>query len=65
MEHIWLSPGSTTELIEVSTRKILQESNLELFTESILKTEHSNTTEDELSLAVRNENQKIPSWVPQ
>ncbi|MED1287550.1 hypothetical protein [Bacillus mycoides] len=58
VEHIWLSPGSTTELIEVSTRKILQESNLELFTESILKTEHSNTTEDELSLAVHNENQK-------
>jgi hypothetical protein len=58
VEHIWLSPGSTTELIEVSTRRVLQEKTFEQFAESILRTENTTTNEEELSQAVKDEDQK-------
>ena len=58
VEHIWLSPGSTTELIEVSTRRVLQERAFEEFTEKILRSETTTTQEDELATAIKDENQK-------
>lgn len=58
VEHIWLSPGSMTELIEVSTRRVLQERTFEELTERIWRTETSTTNEDELATAIRDENQK-------
>jgi hypothetical protein len=58
VEHVWLSPGSTTEMIEVSTRRVLQEYTLEQLTEQIQTSETSTTTADELSTAVQDENQK-------
>jgi hypothetical protein len=54
--HVWLSPGSTVELLEVSTRRTLTEKSFEQFTESVVKTEKSTTDKDELSDAVKNEN---------
>lgn len=54
--HIWLSPGSTVELIEVSTRKTITEKALELQSEKIVKTESSLTQQDELSDAVKEDN---------
>jgi hypothetical protein len=58
VEHIWLAPGATTELIEVSTRRILVEETLERSLERIVKNEVETTTEDELSTALRSENQR-------
>jgi hypothetical protein len=58
VEHIWLSPGSTTELIEVSTRRVLEERTFEEFTEKIQRAESATTDQDELSTAIKNENQK-------
>ncbi|MET0637723.1 MAG: hypothetical protein ABWZ25_16965 [Chitinophagaceae bacterium] len=57
VEHIWLSPGASLELIEIHTRKQIIESAFESSFESIHKTEESATTEDDVSDAVRSENQ--------
>jgi len=54
--HIWLSPGSTVELIEISTRKNIIERTIETAFETITKTEKSETTQDELSEAVKENN---------
>lgn len=54
--HIWLSPGATVELIEISTRKQIVERTFESLFESIVKTEKSETTQDELSEAVKENN---------
>jgi hypothetical protein len=54
--HIWLTPGSTVELIEISTRKTIVEKTLEMQTESIIKTEKSVTDQDEISEAVKEDN---------
>jgi hypothetical protein len=58
VEHVWLSPGSTTELIEVSTRRVLQEHVLEQLAESVSRTETAETAQDELSQAIKEENQR-------
>jgi hypothetical protein len=57
VEHIWLSPGTTIELIEVSTRKILTERTFEEMTESIRRSERNETLKDEISDAVKEENE--------
>ena len=54
--HIWLSPGSTVELIEISTRKNIVERTIETAFETITKTEKSEMTQDELSEAVKENN---------
>jgi hypothetical protein len=54
--HVWMSPGSTVELVEVSTRKTLVERTTESAIETIVKTEKSTTEEDELSDAVKEDN---------
>ena len=56
VEHVWLSPGTTIELIEVSTRRMLVERSLEEATESTTRAEQSSSLKDELSEAVREEN---------
>jgi hypothetical protein len=58
VEHIWMSPGATTELIEVSTRRVLQERSFEELTEHIARSELSTTNQDELATAIKEENQK-------
>src|SRR5262249_5587458 len=54
--HIWLSPGGTVELIEVSTRKVFTERSLEVSTETVARSETQETTQDELADAVKEEN---------
>lgn len=58
MGHVWLSPGSTVELIEVSTRKTTVEQTTELSLEQVQKTESSTTDRDELSEAVKQDNKQ-------
>jgi hypothetical protein len=54
--HVWLSPGSTVELVEVSTRRVYTEKIIEQSTETTQKTENSTTTQDEISEAVKEDN---------
>jgi hypothetical protein len=56
--HVWLSPGSSVELVEVSTRKVITEKTLETTLERALKLERSTTQQDEFSEAVKEENRK-------
>ena len=54
--HVWLSPGSTVELLEVSTRKELIEKTSEQSTETTHKRESSSTDRDEFSEAIKEDN---------
>lgn len=56
--HVWLSPGSTVELIEVSTKKTIVEKTLETMLETITKSEKSTTEQDEISEAVKEDNKQ-------
>jgi hypothetical protein len=58
VEHVWLSPGSTTELVETSTRRVLQERLIEQMTEALFKAETGTTTQEDLSQAIKDENSK-------
>ena len=54
--HVWLSPGSTLELIEISTRRTITEKTVEETLETIVKSEKSTTDQDEISEAVKQDN---------
>ena len=54
--HVWLSPGSMVELIEISTRRTYTERIVEQSTETTKRTEDSSTDRDELSEAVKSDN---------
>jgi replicative DNA helicase len=54
--HVWLSPGSTVELIEVSTRRVQTERTVELGMETTVKMETSEGVKEELSEAVKDDN---------
>ena len=54
--HVWVSPGGTLEVIEVNTRRQLVEQTIEQSTETVQKTDLSETQQDELSDAVKTEN---------
>jgi hypothetical protein len=56
VSHVWLSPGSSVELIEISTRKTITEKTFETSLETISKTERSTTDEEEISKAVKEDN---------
>lgn len=56
VQHVWLSPGSTVELVETHSRTVTTERLTEISSESIQRTEESVTTNDEISDAVSNEN---------
>ena len=55
--HVWLSPGGTVELIEVSTRRTLTERSFEQSLETTTKSESEVTTQDDIADAVKEENQ--------
>ncbi|MFD8143693.1 hypothetical protein [Streptomyces sp. NPDC059708] len=57
VQHIWLSPGSSVELIEVSTRRTLTERTTEASEEVTRRSEQESRSEDELSASVSEENQ--------
>ncbi|QKW24569.1 peptidoglycan-binding protein [Kitasatospora sp. NA04385] len=54
--HVWLSPGSTVELTETTTRRQIVERTVESALESALKSERSTTDQDEFSEAVKQDN---------
>jgi hypothetical protein len=56
VSHVWLSPGATVELFEISTRKIVTEKTIESAFETIGKTEKSLAQQDDLSDAVKDDN---------
>ncbi|MEO8153011.1 MAG: hypothetical protein ABI605_08075 [Rhizobacter sp.] len=56
--HVWLSPGTSLELIEVSTRKVVVEKTMEQSIETTKKSDLSTTDQDELSDAVKQDNQQ-------
>lgn len=56
VEHVWLAPGTTIELVEVSTRRQLLERTEEQALETTSRSESSETTKDELSDAIKAEN---------
>jgi hypothetical protein len=55
VSHVWLSPGSSVELIETSSRKYTEERYQEFSTETTTKTEFSESVKDELSEAIKTE----------
>ena len=57
VSHVWLSPGAAVELMEINTRKTVTERTVETALETTVKTEKSLTEEDELSDAVKEDNQ--------
>lgn len=56
VEHVWLAPGTTLELVEVSTRRELLERSYENALETSQATESSETQKDELATATKSEN---------
>lgn len=56
--HVWLSPGSTVELIEVQTRRTIVEKTLEQSIETTIKNETETTQQEEISEAVKEDNKQ-------
>jgi hypothetical protein len=54
--HVWVAPGATVELAEVTTQKTTIERITETLNEVAVKTENSLTTQTDLSLAVKEDN---------
>ncbi|MGB9929802.1 MAG: hypothetical protein ACPK85_15620 [Methanosarcina sp.] len=54
--HVWLSPGSTVELLEIHTRKTITERTLETTLDILTKSEKTITEQEEISEAVKEEN---------
>ena len=58
VSHVWLSPGSSVELIEIHTRKSTTERSLENTLDLLTKSEKSITEQEEISEAVKENNQQ-------
>lgn len=58
VEHVWLAPGSKTELLEISTRRVLQERSIEQVVDNIVRSDNVTTMRDELSEAITETNQR-------
>lgn len=56
--HVWLSPGSTVELVESSTRRSLVEKTVETETETHTQAESTATSKDDLTQAIKEQNQQ-------
>jgi hypothetical protein len=56
--HVWISPGGTVELIEVNTRRTLSDRLSEIIEETTTRSELASVEQDELSDAVREENER-------
>ncbi|MEP6592284.1 MAG: hypothetical protein ABJC51_01260 [Acidobacteriota bacterium] len=56
--HVWLSPGGTVELVEISERRTLTEKSVEQSLETTVKSETDVTTQDDLADAVKEENRE-------
>lgn len=62
VSHVWLSPGSSVELIEIHTRSTTVERSLETTLDILTRSEKTTVTEDEISDAVRENNQQDISF---
>jgi hypothetical protein len=58
VQHVWLSPGGTVELVEVSTRKTTVERTAEQSIETTTKTDKTTTSQDDLSDAIKKDNEQ-------
>jgi len=58
IEHIWLSPAASAELIEVSSKRILTERSTEFSTETLFKSELEKKSDEEMSDLVRENNRQ-------
>ncbi len=56
--HVWLSPGSSVELIETHTRRSVTERTLSTVLETNFRSEKSMTMRDEISEAVKEDNDR-------
>lgn len=54
--HVWLTPGTTVELVESSSRRTLVETTTESLQELTQASERSDRTQDELGEAIKQEN---------
>lgn len=54
--HVWMSPGSTVELVEVQTRRVVVEKTLEQALETTFRNEAQTSTQEEISEAVKQDN---------
>jgi hypothetical protein len=57
VEHIWLAPGATIELVEISTRRQIIERTLEQMIETTMRSERASTLKDEISNATKQANE--------
>jgi hypothetical protein len=58
VSHVWVGPRSDVELYEVHTRKTIQERELQMILETTSKSESSVSTQEDISDAVKDENQQ-------
>lgn len=58
IEHVWLSPAATAELIEVSSKRVLTERSSELASESLQKSELDKKSDEEMSDLLRENNKQ-------
>ncbi|MGL6234669.1 MAG: hypothetical protein ACRC20_04935 [Segniliparus sp.] len=56
VSHVWLSPGSSVELVEVQTRRTTVERTLQTVLDTIQKSESATTDRDEISDALKEDN---------
>jgi hypothetical protein len=54
--HLWISPGGTVEIVEVSTRRTLLERTAEQSESTIRKAEETLTTQEDIADAVKEDN---------
>ncbi|MFI9103211.1 hypothetical protein ACIGXA_22080 [Streptomyces fildesensis] len=57
VQHVWLSPGGTVELVEAHTRKTIVERTVETSLETTEKSEKETKQQDDVSEAVKQENE--------
>lgn len=58
VSHVWLSPGSSVELLEIHSRRTIVEKTLETTLDILTKSETSTTLQDEISDAVKEDNRQ-------
>jgi hypothetical protein len=54
--HVWLSPGSSVELFEISTRRTLTERTSEYLHETVVKSESELVEQEELAEEIKHDN---------
>lgn len=56
--HVWVSPGGSVELVEISMRRITSERTTDILSETTTRSERETIQQDELSNAVKEDNQR-------